>query len=142
MQKKYRVDVFTFQRKLFKKCLSNFNLIKSFFFWFIFQALLPASFINGNLGFTEVAPEIQPINGLFFELVFTFILVFVIHGVCDGRRNDLKGSIPLIIGLTVTAAHLSGVSFHILINFFLVKSKIMCMSSGSSKKSIAIQRRN
>ncbi|XP_019764074.1 aquaporin AQPAe.a [Dendroctonus ponderosae] len=77
----------------------------------ILKALLPASFINGNLGFTEVAPEIQPINGLFFELVFTFILVFVIHGVCDGRRNDIKGSIPLAIGLTVTAAHLSGIHF-------------------------------
>lgn len=81
--------------------------------FFLFQALLPEGLINGNLGFTQVDSSIPAVHGMCFELIFTFVLLFVIHGVCDGRRNDVKGSAALAIGLAVAAVHLSGVGLHL-----------------------------
>lgn len=77
----------------------------------ILKALLPEGLINGNLGFTQVDSSIPAVHGMCFELIFTFVLLFVIHGVCDGRRNDVKGSAALAIGLAVAAVHLSGINF-------------------------------
>ncbi|XP_066251333.1 aquaporin AQPAe.a [Euwallacea similis] len=77
----------------------------------ILKALIPSDLVHGNLGFTQVDSSISPAYGVCLELLFTFVLLFVIHGVCDGRRNDVKGSAPLAIGLAVAAVHLSGIHF-------------------------------
>lgn len=76
----------------------------------LLKALLPEDKV-GRLGMTEVAPALTSVQGFAFEAVLTFVLLFVIHGVCDPRRRDIKGSVPLAIGLAITAAHLSGVQF-------------------------------
>lgn len=76
---------------------------------FYFQVVTPDDKV-GNLGITNISDNLTSLQGLLVEAILTFLLVFVIHGVCDSRRKDIRGSAPLAIGLAITAAHLSGVS--------------------------------
>lgn len=59
---------------------------------------------------TQVNTSISVGNALVVELFITFQLVFTVFATCDHKRNDLKGSSALAIGLSVCIGHLFAVS--------------------------------
>jgi aquaporin related protein len=76
----------------------------------ILQAITPSS-IQGNLGMTILSSKLDPVQGLFVEALITFILVLTVCGVCDDLREDIKGSAPLAIGLSISACHLMAIQY-------------------------------
>ncbi|XP_044761980.1 aquaporin AQPAn.G-like isoform X2 [Coccinella septempunctata] len=76
----------------------------------ILRAITPSD-KQGNLGITNINSGLEPIQGFIVEAILTFLLLIVIHGVCDSRRKDVKGSAPLAIGLAITSCHLAGIQY-------------------------------
>lgn len=74
----------------------------------ILKGVTPGA-LQGNLGMTLLNDNINVGQGLGIEIIITFVLVLVVFGVCDERRNDIKGSAPLAIGLSITACHLMAI---------------------------------
>ncbi|XP_067946563.1 aquaporin-5-like isoform X2 [Watersipora subatra] len=76
--------------------------------WQISYAASDLQAINATcgLGATNLGPGVTPGQGCVIELLITFVLVITVFATCDGSRNDLNGSGPLAIGLSVTMCHL------------------------------------
>ena len=77
-----------------------------------FRQIITPTETAGSLGLTTVNELISPVEGMLVEALITFVLVLVVQSVCDEKRTDIKGSVPLAIGLTVALCHLAAVVFH------------------------------
>ena len=62
-----------------------------------------------GLGMTMLGNNVTVSQGIFIEAIITFLLVLVVHGVTDSRREDCKGWAPMAIGLSISVAHLAAV---------------------------------
>uniref|UniRef100_UPI0037E8301A aquaporin-4-like n=1 Tax=Semicossyphus pulcher TaxID=241346 RepID=UPI0037E8301A len=76
----------------------------------ILFGVTPAS-VRGGMGVTTVNKSISVGNALVVELFITFQLVFTVFATCDPKRNDLKGSSALAIGLSVCIGHLFAIPY-------------------------------
>ncbi|EEB12655.1 Aquaporin AQPAe.a, putative [Pediculus humanus corporis] len=77
---------------------------------FILKIITPTE-TAGSLGLTTVNELISPVEGMLVEALITFVLVLVVQSVCDEKRTDIKGSVPLAIGLTVALCHLAAIKY-------------------------------
>jgi aquaporin-4 len=50
---------------------------------------------------------INEFQAILIEALITFVLIFTVFATCDAKRNDLKGSGPLAIGIAVGICHLA-----------------------------------
>jgi glycerol uptake facilitator-like aquaporin len=66
--------------------------------------------VVSSLGMTTINSKVTPVQGFFMEALITFVLVLTVEAVCDDRRSDIKGSVPLAIGLSIATCHLGAVS--------------------------------
>ncbi|XP_023245227.1 aquaporin AQPAn.G-like [Copidosoma floridanum] len=72
-------------------------------------AALPEKGAHSSLGMTMLSNGVTGGQGVLIEGIVTFLLVLVVHGVTDPKRDDCKGWPPLAIGLTICVAHLAAV---------------------------------
>ena len=67
--------------------------------------------------------DISAFQGFGVEFFITFVLVFTVFASCDKKRTDLRGSAPLLIGLSVTVCHLFAVSSWSVRRFYMEENK-------------------
>ncbi|XP_016841799.1 aquaporin AQPAn.G isoform X2 [Nasonia vitripennis] len=75
----------------------------------ILRAALPAKATSQGLGMTLLGNEVNNGQGILIEAIITFLLVLVVHGVTDPKREDCKGWAPMAIGLSISVSHLAAV---------------------------------
>ncbi|KAL4703164.1 hypothetical protein ACJJTC_016765 [Scirpophaga incertulas] len=99
----------------------DIKLLKALFYIIVqtLGAVAGAAFIRlavpdarvDNFGLTLPGVGVGDGQAVLVEILVTFLLVLVVHGVCDSVRVDVKGSAPLAIGLTITACHAACIPF-------------------------------
>uniref|UniRef100_A0A8D0DTL2 Aquaporin 1 (Colton blood group) n=1 Tax=Salvator merianae TaxID=96440 RepID=A0A8D0DTL2_SALMN len=70
-----------------------------------------SSLEKNSLGLNELAEGINSGQGLGIEIIATLQLVLCVLATTDRRRNDVSGSAPLAIGLSVALGHLLAIDY-------------------------------
>ncbi|KFP89220.1 PREDICTED: aquaporin-1 [Apaloderma vittatum] len=70
-----------------------------------------SSLPENSLGLNGLAVGINAGQGLGIEIIATFQLVLCVLATTDRRRNDVTGSAPLAIGLSVALGHLLAIDY-------------------------------
>ncbi|NWV11659.1 AQP1 protein, partial [Ptilonorhynchus violaceus] len=70
-----------------------------------------SSLEENSLGLNALSEGINAGQGLGIEIIATFQLVLCVLATTDRRRNDVSGSAPLAIGLSVALGHLLAIDY-------------------------------
>uniref|UniRef100_A0A8C5U0E7 AQP1 protein n=1 Tax=Malurus cyaneus samueli TaxID=2593467 RepID=A0A8C5U0E7_9PASS len=70
-----------------------------------------SSLPGNSLGLNALSEGINAGQGLGIEIIATFQLVLCVLATTDRRRNDVSGSAPLAIGLSVALGHLLAIDY-------------------------------
>ena len=78
------------------------------------QVAIPEAIGGIGLGVSTKSATLSEGQAVLIEALITSILILVVKAVSDPKRQDIKGSAPLAVGLAIVTGHLCAVS--VLIN--------------------------